>query len=106
MEDDLNLGRLLKQVRILYEPSIEDPEVGGFCLIGGDIDLDRLLEPVEVMSELDMKDPMLECFAQFGYDLDFDELIEQAEADLDPILEMQPDCGETTERYHSPHHIH
>ena len=58
------------------------------------MNLDRLLEPVEIASELDKEDLVLECFTRFGYDLGLDELVEQAEAVLDPILEMQPECGE------------
>ena len=29
--------------------------------------------------------------------MDFDELVEQAKAIMDPILELQPECRETTE---------
>ena len=95
--DDLDFGRLLEQVGTMRKPSIEDPKVEFFAQYGGDMDLDRLLELAEIVREPDMENPVLECFTHFGYDLGLDELVEQAEADLDPILKMQPECGEITE---------
>jgi hypothetical protein len=44
-----------------------------------------------------MEDVELESFAQLGDDEYFDEVVELLKAIFDPISEMQPKCGETTE---------
>jgi hypothetical protein len=44
-----------------------------------------------------LEDTTLENFTQLGYDVNFDELVELAEAILDPIPELQQQCGGTFE---------
>jgi hypothetical protein len=61
------------------------------------MDCEGLHEPARGVGEPSLEDTVLESFAQLGYEVDFDELVEQAEAILDPVPELQPECGETTE---------
>jgi hypothetical protein len=81
----------------MHEPSIKDPKMECFAQHGEAMDCEGLLEPARGIGEPSLEDTVLESFAQLGYDMDFDELVEQAEAILDPVPELQPECGETTE---------
>jgi hypothetical protein len=49
----------------------------------------------ETVNEQSLEDPLEACLAQFGDDLDLDKLLEQADAILDPSLEVQTKNGET-----------
>ena len=51
----------------------------------------------ETINEPSLKDPLEACLAQFGDDLDLDKLLEQADAILDPTLEVRTENGETIE---------
>ena len=81
----------------MHKPSIEDPEIKCFAQYGGEVDFDRLLELARGVSEPSMEDIVLEGFDQLGYDVDMDELVKQVEAILDPIPEIQSECGKTNE---------
>ena len=61
------------------------------------MDFYRLLEPARAVVEPSIEDIELESFAQLGDDEYFDEVVELVKAIFDPISEMQPECGETTE---------
>jgi hypothetical protein len=50
----------------------------------------------ETVNEQSLKDPLEACLAQFGDDLDLDKLLGQADAILDPTLEVRTENGETT----------
>jgi hypothetical protein len=94
---DLDIGELLQQTRTMHEPSIEDPEMECFAQHGEDMDYEGFLEPTRGVGEPSLEDTVLESFAQLGYDVDCDELVEQVEAILDPVPELQSECGKTTE---------
>jgi hypothetical protein len=79
----------------MHEPSIEDLEMECFAQHREDMDYKGFLEPAKGVGEPSLKDIVLESFAQLGYDVDWDELVEQAEAILDPIPELQSECGKT-----------
>ena len=81
----------------MHEPSLEDLEMGCFVQCGRDMDFYKLLEPVRAVVGPSMEDIKLESFAQLGDDKYFDEVVELVKAIFDPISEMQPEYGETTE---------
>ena len=51
----------------------------------------------ETVNGPSLKDPLEACLAQFGDNLDLDKLLEQANAILDPTLEVKTKNGKTTE---------
>jgi hypothetical protein len=68
-----------------------------FCSVWRRHEFYRLLELARVVVEPSMEDIELESFAQLGDGEYFDEVVELVKAIFDPISEMQPECGETTE---------
>ena len=51
----------------------------------------------ETVNGPSLEDPLETCLAQFGDNLDLDKLLEQADAILDPTLEVKTENGKTTE---------
>jgi hypothetical protein len=119
--DDLDLDRLI--MLDLHEPSLEDPDMkcftlsGGHCdepryelslehpefecftQVGGNIDFGRILKPTREVVEPSLEDIELEIFAQLGDDQYFDEVVELLPFIIDPISELQPECGETMDLF-------
>jgi hypothetical protein len=81
----------------MHEPRLEDPEMECFAQCRGNMDFYRLLKRARVVVEPSMEDIELESIAQLGDNEYFDEVVELVKAIFDPISEMQPECGETTE---------
>jgi hypothetical protein len=87
----------------MYKLSLEHPEFECFapnkfeCFtqFGGNIDCGRILEPTREVIEPSLEDVELESFAQLGDDQYFDEVVELLTSIIDPISELQPECGET-----------
>jgi hypothetical protein len=82
-----------------YELSLEHPELECFTQVGGKIDFGRILEPTREVVEPSLKDIELEIFAQLGDDQYFDEVVELLPFVIDPISELQPECGETMDLF-------
>jgi hypothetical protein len=74
---------------------LEDPEFECFSQVGGNIDCGRILEPTREVVEPTLEDVELERFAQLGDDQYFDEVVELLTSIIDPISELQLECGET-----------
>jgi hypothetical protein len=62
---------------------------------GGNIDFGRILEPTDEVVEPGLEDIELELFAQLGDDQYFDEVGELLHFVIDPISELQSECGKT-----------
>jgi hypothetical protein len=77
------------------ELSIEDPELECFAQVGGNIDFGKTLEPTREVVEPSLEDIELEIFAQLGDDQYFDEVVELLPFIIDPMSELQSECGET-----------
>jgi hypothetical protein len=97
-KDDLDLDKLIGQDSVLYEASLEDPEVE--CFSQSDLDLNKFLEQAKTFREPNLDDPLEESFAQFEFDLDLDMIYEQAKALLDPTPEMRTENGEEVKEEH------
>jgi hypothetical protein len=82
-----------------YELSLEDPELECFAQVGGNIDFGRILEPTKEVVEPSLEDIELELFAQLGDDQYFDEVVELLPFIIDPISELQPECGKTMDLF-------
>jgi hypothetical protein len=78
-----------------YELSLEHPELECFAQVGGNIDFGRILEPTREVVEPSLEDIELEKFAQLGDDQYVDEVVELLPFIIDPISELQSECGET-----------
>jgi hypothetical protein len=65
-QDEEDLDRLCEQDGVLYEASLEDPEIKFFVPSGGDIDISDLLQQARTMHEPSIEDPEIKCFAQYG----------------------------------------
>jgi hypothetical protein len=76
-----------------YELSLEHPELECFAQDGGNIDFGRILEPIDEVVEPGLEDIELELFAQLGDDQYFDEVGELLHFVIDPISELQSECG-------------
>jgi hypothetical protein len=79
----------------IYKLSLEDREFECFAQVGGNIDCGRILEPTREVVEPCLEDVELERFAQLGDDQYFDEVVELFISIIDPISELQLECGET-----------
>jgi hypothetical protein len=82
---------------LMYEPSLDDPEMECYAQHGGNIDFYRLLEPTRVVVEPSMEGIELESFAQLGDNEYFDEVVELLQSIFDLISEIQLECGKTIE---------
>jgi hypothetical protein len=82
-----------------YELSLEHPEFECFAQVGGNIDFGRILKPTREVVEPSLEDIELEIFAQLGDDQYFDEVVELLPFIIDPISELQPECGETMDLF-------
>ena len=91
-KDDLDFDRLIGQDSVLYEASLEDPEVE--CFAQYDLDLNKFLEQAKTFREPSLDDPLGESFAQFEFDLDLDMVYERAKALWIPLLR----CGMRMEK--------
>jgi hypothetical protein len=78
-----------------YELSLEHPELECFAQDGGNIDFGRIFEPTDEVVEPGLEDIELELFAQLGDDQYFDEVVELLPFFIDPISELQSECGKT-----------
>jgi hypothetical protein len=66
---------------------------------GGNIDFGRILEPTREVVEPSLEDIELELFAQLGDDQYFDEVVELLPFIIDPISELQSECGKTMDLF-------
>jgi hypothetical protein len=90
-----DLSEPLQHDEPLHELSLEHPEFECFAHVGGNIDCGRTLEPTKEVVEPSLEDVELERFAQLGDDQYCDEVVELLPFIIDPISELQPECGET-----------
>jgi hypothetical protein len=90
-----DLSEPLKHDKLRYELSLEHLEFECFAQFVGNIDCGRILEPTREVVEPSLEDVDLEIFAQLGDDQYFDEIVELLTFIIDPISELQPECGET-----------
>jgi hypothetical protein len=90
-----DLSEPLQHNEPIDELSLEHPMFECFAQVGGDIYCGRILEPTKEVVEPSLEDVELERFAQLGDDQYFDEVAELLPFIIDPISELQPDCGET-----------
>jgi hypothetical protein len=90
-----DLSEPLQHDESLYELSLEDPVFECFAQVGGNIDCGRILEPTREVVEPSLEDIELERFAHLGDDQYFDEVVELLTSIIDPISELQLECGET-----------
>jgi hypothetical protein len=91
----LDLSKPLQHDEPMYELSLEDPVFECFAQVGGNIDCGKILEPTREVVEPSLEDIELESFAQLGDDQYFDEVVELLTSSIDPIFELQLECGET-----------
>jgi hypothetical protein len=82
-----------------YELSLEHPELECFAQVGGNIDFGRILEPTREVVEPSLEDIELELFAQLGDDQYFDKVVELLPFIINPISELQLECGETMDLF-------
>jgi hypothetical protein len=94
-----DLSEPLQLDELRYELSLEDPELECFAQVGGNIDFGRILEPTREVVEPSLEDIELELFAQLGDDQYFDEVVELLPFIIDPISELQPECGKTMDLF-------
>jgi hypothetical protein len=66
-----------------------------FAQDGGNIDCGKILEPTREVVEPSLEDVELESFAQLGDDQHVDGVVELLTSIIDPISELQLECGET-----------
>jgi hypothetical protein len=89
--NDLDFDRLTGQENDLYEPSLEDPNMGCFAPTGGYFHFSEPFqhdEPMfELMYELSLEDLELECFIQYGGNIYFCRLLEPTRVVVEPSLE-------------------
>jgi hypothetical protein len=78
-----------------YELSLEHPELECFAQVEGNINFGRILEPTREIVEPSLEDIELEKFAQLRDDQYVDEVVELLPFIIDPISELQSECGET-----------
>jgi hypothetical protein len=90
-----DLSEPLQHDELMYELSVEHPEFECFAQFGGNIDCGRILEPTREVVEPSLEDVVLESFAQLGDDQYLDKVVELLTFIIDPISELQPECGET-----------
>jgi hypothetical protein len=90
-----DLSEPLQHDEPIDELSLEHPEFECFAQVGGNIDCGRILEPTREVVEPSLEDVELERFAQLGDDQYFDEVVELLTSIIDPISELQLECGET-----------
>jgi hypothetical protein len=120
--DKLDLDRLIRPD--LHEPSLEDLDMECFAPSGGHYDLSEPLQHDEPLHELSLEQAEFECFAQVGGNIDcgmifepslenvelerfaqlgddqyFDEVVELLTSIIDPISELQLECGETMDLF-------
>jgi hypothetical protein len=79
----------------MYELSLEHLVLECFAQVGGNIDFGRILEPTKEVIEPSLEDIELEIFAQLGDDQYSDEVVELLHLIIDPISELQSECGKT-----------
>jgi hypothetical protein len=79
----------------MYELSLEHQEFECFTQFGGNIDCGRILEPTRELVEPSLADVDLESFAQLRDDQYLDKVVELLTFIINPISELQPECGET-----------
>jgi hypothetical protein len=88
-----HLSETLQLDELRYELNLEHPKLECFAQDGGSIDFGRILEPTDEVVEPGVEDIELELFAQLGDDQYFDEVVELLHFIIDPISELQPECG-------------
>jgi hypothetical protein len=90
-----DLSEPLQLDELRYELSLEDPKLECFAQVGGNIDFGRTLEPTREVVEPSLEDIELEIFAQLGNDQYFGKIVELLPFIIDPMSELQSECGET-----------
>jgi hypothetical protein len=90
-----DLSEPLQHDKPIDELSLEHPVFECFAQVEGNIDGGKILEPTREVVEPSLEDVELERFVQLRDDQYFDEVVELLTSIIDPISELQLECGET-----------
>jgi hypothetical protein len=90
-----DLSEPLQYNKPIDELSLEHPVFECFAQVGRDIYCGRILEPTKEVVEPSLEVVELERFAQLGDDQYFDNVAELLPFIINPISELQLECGET-----------